>query len=214
VAFEHLDFGTFGSDTVTIPVFSFGETPFTFWEGIPHAEGSHIIGRADYTIPSVWNTYLPDTFHLTKRLKGITTFAVELDRKIHMKGFQFEKQEKAYRRLHAAEADRIYGDSFVIEGMQVNHIGNNVTLVFEGMVFSGKGATELVLCGKTEHEVGDIRLVTEYEDGRTEQESLTLTRGEKEEEHCFRVTPKQGPAKVSFVFLPGSAFDFAWVRFS
>jgi len=214
VAFEHLDFGTFGSDTVTIPVFSFGETPFTFWEGIPHAEGSHIIGRADYTIPSVWNTYLPDTFHLTKRLKGITTFAVELDRKIHMKGFQFKKQEKAYSRLHAAEADRIYGDSFVIEGMLVNHIGNNVTLVFEGMEFSGKGATELVLYGKTEHEVGDIRLVTEYEDGRTEQEALTVTRSEKEEEHCFRVTPKQGTAKVSFVFLPGSAFDFTWFRFS
>ena len=39
VAYDHLDFGEFGSDEVEIPVFSFGgATPFTFWEGIPHAE--------------------------------------------------------------------------------------------------------------------------------------------------------------------------------
>ena len=213
VAFENLDFGEFGSDTVTIPVFSFGETPFTFWEGIPHAEGSSIIGTADYTIPSVWNTYLPDTFHLDKRLKGITTFAVELDRKIHMKGFQFAMQEKAYTKLYAAEADRIYGDSFRMEDKEVKNIGNNVTLVFEHMEFSEGGATKLYLYGKTTHEVNDIRLLTEYEDGTTEQESLTFTFSEEEKEMEFSLNKKQGKAKVSFVFLPGSAFDFSWLKF-
>jgi len=213
VAFENLDFGAFGSDTVTIPVFSFGETPFTFWEGIPHAEGSCIIGRADYTIPSVWNTYLPDTFHLEKRLKGITTFAVELDRKIHMKGFCFEKQEKAYCRLSATEADQIYGDSFVVDENKVKEIGNNVTLVFEGMEFAGEGANDLILCGKTSHEVNDIRLVTEYADGCSQQEALTVTYSENEQEFHFPVSTKKGKAKVSFVFLPGSAFDFSWFQF-
>ena len=214
VAFEHFDFGKFGSDTVTIPVFSFGNTPFVFWEGIPHAEGSKIIGKAEYTIPSVWNTYLPDTFHLEKRLQGITTFAVELDRKIHMKGFQFEKQEKAFCRLYAGEADAIYGDSFEKDKTTVRKIGNNVTLVFEGMNFGEQGAGTLTICGRTFHEVNDIRLLTEYEDGRTEQEALTVTCSEENRETKFAVALKKGRAKISFVFLPGSAFDFAWFRFS
>ena len=214
VAYENLDFGEFGSDEVEIPVFSFGgATPFTFWEGIPHEEGSRIIGARDYTLPSVWNTYIPDTFRLNKRLRGITTFAVELDRKIHMKGFQFTKQEKAFAKLSAAEADSIYGDSYEVQGTAITGIGNNVTLVFEKMDFGESGAAKLVICGKTPHEVNNIRLLTEWEDGRKEQESLEFSYAENTKEIAFDIAPKCGKAKVSFVFLPGSAFDFEWFRF-
>ncbi len=214
VAYENLDFGEFGSDEVEIPVFSFGgTTPFTFWEGIPHAEGSKIIGTKDYTLPSVWNTYIPDTFKLNKRLRGITTFAVELDRKIHMKGFQFTRQEKAFAKLTAGEADSIYGDAFERRGSAVCGIGNNVTLVFEHMDFGEKGAAALTICGRALHEVNNIRLLTEWEDGRKEQESLEFYHTEDTAELCFDVAGKCGRAKVSFVFLPGSAFDFEWFRF-
>ncbi len=214
VAYDNLDFGEFGSDELEIPVFSFGgATPFTFWEGIPHAEGSRIIGTKDYTLPSVWNTYIPDTFKLNKRLRGITTFAVELDRKIHMKGFQFVKQEKAYAKLCAAEADTIYGDSYEKRGSGIYGIGNNVTLVFDGMDFGENYAKKLVICGKTPHEVNNIRLLTEWEDGRKEQESLEFPYAEEAVEITFAIAPKNGRARVSFVFLPGSAFDFDWVQF-
>ena len=214
VAYDNLDFGEFGSDEVEIPVFSFGgATPFTFWEGIPHAEGSRIIGTKDYTLPSVWNTYIPDTFKLEKRLRGITTFAVELDRKIHMKGFRFTKQEKAFAKLFAAEADTIYGDSYEKRGQEICGIGNNVTLAFERMDFGETGATKLVICGKTSHEVNNIRLLTEWEDGKQEQESLEFVYSEKFTETVFEIIPKAGRTKISFVFLPGSAFDFRWFRF-
>ena len=213
VAFENLDFGEFGSDEVTIPVFSFGETPFTFWEGIPHEEGSRIIGQKEYTLPSIWNTYIPDTFRLNKRLRGITTFAVELDRKIHMKGFQFTKKEKAYERLYAGEADRIYGDSFVRAEKEVRQIGNNVTLVFENMDFGETGTERLTICGKTAHEVNDIRLLTEYEDGKMEQEALEFTFSNGTKEMQYEIKRKKGMAKLSFVFLPGSSFDFEWFCF-
>ena len=213
VAYENLDFGDFGSDEVEIPVFSFGgATPFVFWEGIPYAEGSKIIGRKEYTLPSVWNTYIPDTFRLEKRLRGITTFAVELDRKIHMKGFRFTKQEKALAKLYAAEADSVYGDSFRRQGNSVAGIGNNVTLVFENMNFEQE-VTQLTVCGKTSHAVNDIRLLAEWEDGRKEQESLEFPFSETETVLSFSVIPKKGKAKVSFVFLPGSDFDFSWFRF-
>ena len=214
VAYDNLDFGEFGSDEVEIPVFSFGgATPFTFWEGIPHAEGSRIIGAKDYILPSVWNTYIPDTFKLNKRLRGITTFAVELDRKIHMKGFQFVKQEKAFAKLSAGEADSVYGDSFERKGSSVCGIGNNVTLVFENMNFGETGASALTICGKALHEVNNIRLLTEWEDGRKEQESLEVFHTEESTEVVFDLAKKQGKAKISFVFLPGSAFDFDWFCF-
>ncbi len=214
VAYDNLDFGEFGSDEVEIPVFSFGgATPFTFWEGIPHAEGSRIIGTKDYTLPSVWNTYIPDTFKLNKRLRGITTFAVELDRKIHMKGFCFTKQEKAYAKLFAAEADTIYGDAYEKQGTAIYGIGNNVTLVFEGMDFGETVANKLVICGKTPHEINNIRLLTEWEDGRKEQESLEFPYSEAASEMVFNIVPRSGKAKISFVFLPGSAFDFECFRF-
>jgi beta-galactosidase len=214
VAYKTLDFGEFGSDEVEIPVFSFGpDTPFVFWEAVPYEEGSKVIGTKIYTLPSVWNTYIPDTFKLNKRLRGVTTFAVELDRKIHMKGFKFVKQEKAYVKLFAAEADTIYGDSYTKQDCAINGIGNNVTLVFEGMNFGETGATRLVICGKTPHEVNNIRLLTEWEDGSKEQESLEFAYACEATERSFDILPKAGKAKVSFVFLPGSAFDFEWFRF-
>ena len=214
VAYDNLDFGEFGSDEVEIPVFSFGgATPFIFWEGIPHAEGSCIIGTKDYTLPSVWNTYIPDTFKLNKRLRGITTFAVELDRKIHMKGFQFIRQEKAFAKLCAAEADTIYGDSYEKQGNAICNIGNNVTLVFDKMDFGEQPVEKLIICGKTPHEVNNIRLLTEWEDGRKEQESLEFPYAEENREMVFEIAPKTGLTKISFVFLPGSAFDFAWFQF-
>lgn len=214
VAYENLDFGEFGSDEVEIPVFSFGgATPFTFWEGIPHAAGSRVIGARDYTLPSVWNTYIPDTFRLNKRLRGITTFAVELDRKIHMKGFQFIKKEKALAKLFAAEADSIYGDSYTKQETAITGIGNNVTLVFDGMDFVENNVEKLVICGKTPHESNNIRLLAEWEDGRKEQESLEFAYTEDVSEQTFTVQPKSGKTKISFVFLPGSAFDFEWFQF-
>lgn len=214
VAYENLDFGEFGSDEVEIPVFSFGgTTPFVFWEGIPYAEGSKIIGKQDYTLPSVWNTYIADTFRLEKRLRGITTFAVELDRKIHMKGFCFTKQEKALTKLYAAEADSVYGDSFERNGNTITGIGNNVTLVFDNMDFGEHMVKQVSICGKTSHAMNDIRLVTEWGDGSKEQESLEFPYSETEQVVTFSVVPKNGNAKVSFVFLPGSHFDFHWFQF-
>ena len=72
---------------------------------------------------------------------------------------------------------------------------------------------KLVICGKTSHEVNDIRLLTEWEDGRKEQEALGFSYSEETKEMTFELAPKTGRVKVSFVFLPGSAFDFEWFLF-
>ena len=130
-----------------------------------------------------------------------------------MKGFQFVKQEKAFAKLFAAEADTIYGDSYEKRDRAIYGIGNNVTLAFDGMNFGEDGAKKVTICGKTPHEVNNIRLLTEWEDGSKEQESLEFSYAEESKEITFEISKKRGRAKVSFVFLPGSAFDFEWFRF-
>ena len=130
-----------------------------------------------------------------------------------MKGFRFTKQEKAFSKLFAGEADAVYGDAFERQERSVCGIGNNVTLVFENMDFGETGTAHLTICGKALHEVNNIRLLTEWEDGRKEQESLEFFHADESVEVVFDMIPKCGKTKISFVFLPGSAFDFAWFQF-
>jgi len=81
------------------------------------------------------------------------------------------------------------------------------------MDFGDNRITKLVICGKTPHEVNDIRLLAEWEDGRKEQEALEFTHAKEAAEMTFEISPKSGKVKISFVFLPGSAFDFEWFQF-
>ncbi len=209
VAFKDVDFGKFGSDEVTLPIFSFdGRVPIRFWEGIPYEEGSRLIKEVEYTLPGIWNTYVPDTFSLGRRLKGITTFALEFNTKIHLKGFSFTKQQKAYAYLTAAEADAVYGDSYIVEGSSINGIGNNVTLVFEDMDFSKEYAGFIKIKGYTPNEVNNINLLCKNENGTEEKEALEFLHTKGVKEVLFKIKPKTGKCRISFVFLPGSSFDF------
>jgi len=55
--------------------------------------------------------------------------------------------------------------------------------------------------------------LAEGEDGRKEQEALEFTHAKEAAEMTFEISPKSGKVKISFVFLPGSAFDFEWFQF-
>lgn len=213
VAFENLDFGAFGSDEVTIPIFSFGgEVSLVFWEGIPHQPGSRVVGNSVYTKPSVWNTYIADTFHLDYQLRGITTFAIELTTKIHIKGISFTKQYKAFAHLYAAEADKVYGDSYVTEGKSIMGIGNNVTLVYNDMDFTQEACSAITVTGYTPHIKNTIQIVCEMGASRT-QEVIEFPHTEMVESISFPVIRKNQKMKVSFIFLPGCAFDFESFQF-
>lgn len=208
VVFKDVDFGKFGSDEVTLPIFSFGgDVPIRFWEGVPYEEGSRIIKETEYTLPGVWNTYVPDTFNLGMRLKGIKTFAMEFMTKIHLKGFSFTKKQKAYTYLSAAEADAVYGDMYKVEENSIHGIGNNVTLVFEDMDFGEDYAGYIKIKGYTPNAVNNICLLCKDENGE-EQEALEFLHTNETQEILFKIKPKMGKCRISFVFLPGSSFDF------
>ncbi len=211
--FSQVDFGPFGSDELTLPVFSLNDHPtrIQVWDGIAGEEGALLLGDLTYSIPSIWNVYQPETWKLDKRLTGIHTLSFVTWEKMHFRGFSFKKPEKAFMELPAASADRIYGDSFRRQGDAVLGIGNNVTLIFEDMDFGPEGTGQIVLRGHAVYGKNTIHI--RFSDGETESRQVVEFDNDKGAEQAFRLEPVCGKQTVSFVFMPGSNFDLEGFRF-
>lgn len=208
VGFTHVDFGAVGSDEITLPIFALDSDLHTLhmWDGVP-GDGGRLIAPLPYQKPSRWNVYQPETYRLPERLTGLHTLCFSLTEKVHLKGFSFTRQSRAWLPQRALEADAIYGDSFVRDAQAVRQIGNNVSLVFEQMDFADCTHASLMLKGFTPLKENPItiRIVNEAGESVT---ALAQFRGDGAPEQTFPVAVLPGVCTVSFVFLPGCQFDF------
>ena len=213
VGFEGVDFGAFGADEITMPIFSLGKDPFPIeiWEGMPDDDGGRKLAEYTYTSGSRWNTYIEETYKLPAKLKGITTVCFVLRQKVHIKGFSFRKIEKAYERLEAKDYSVIYGDSYKITDEAVERIGNNVTLEFDDMDFSKAGATKLYICGRTGLDVNSIQIKLDDDEN---VQMVGFSKAADFEVQEFDLQNVNAKRKVNFIFLPGCNFDFKWFRFA
>ena len=213
IGFSCVDFGKTGSDRITVDLFALDNAPYDMELCVLSANGKlRRIAVLHYEKPSIWNVYQPETWSLPERLTGVQTLFFRMNAKIHMKGFVFEKQQKAYLLHPAAGADRIYGDSFFLKGEEVKDIGNNVTLTWTGMTFGGKGPVNLVIRGRTRLSVNTISIRIRNEQG-DETVSAAEFKGTQSGEQTFSLQVPDGICTVSFLFLPGSSFDFSAFRF-
>ena len=214
IGFHGLDFGDYGSDEITIPIF-FGEsdpTPLELWEGMPSDPNSKLLLKTNYQAVCNWGVYIPNTFKLLYRLKGVKNLCIVLHRRMNLKGFVFTKREKAYGKLSVLENSNLYGDAFTLTKDAIEHIGNNVTIEFDKMDFGAESFEKLVICGRSHNENNTVHIRFEGEDGSVNQiAEFAGSKGYLERE--FMLAPVKGLQKVSFVFLPGSDFDFRWFRF-
>lgn len=218
IGFKNVNFGEFGSDEITIPIFTLSGSEFLieFWEGMPNDPGSEYLCTVTYTKGSRWNTYLEETFKLPRRLKGLTTFCMILRQKLHIKGFTFKKIDKAYEKLNAQEYSSIYGDSFILSGKgdAIEEIGNNVSIVFDDMDFSDKGFSKIQICGRTPLEKNTIQIkFNGKENGAEFSQSIEFTKSEEYNVQEFEIKNISGKQTVTFLFLPGCQFDFKWFKF-
>ncbi|MNP58626.1 hypothetical protein D3C76_1535570 [compost metagenome] len=57
VGFRNIDFGPYGSDTITIPIFALSSEDYflQIWEGMPDEEGSTLLADVVYQKESRWN---------------------------------------------------------------------------------------------------------------------------------------------------------------
>ena len=217
IGFSFLDFGKAGSDTLIIPVFALDGNAYDIelFDGDPE-NGGQLIQVLRYQKPSIWNVYQEETFHLNRRLSGICSLCFRMHQKVHLRGFRFEKQSRAFISHSAAEADRIYGDSYTSEADSILGIGNNVTLSFDEMDFEDVREAHLEITGYTPLHVNTITIRFTIPDGSTYTEIADF-RGTGDgipASQVFSVRTPGGPCSVSFVFLPGSHFDFHSFCFS
>ncbi|MCL1844262.1 MAG: DUF4982 domain-containing protein [Defluviitaleaceae bacterium] len=162
--FTDLDFGTFGSDEITMWLFPLGGEPFEFeiWLGNPSDPGSRLLKTATYNKGSIWNTYQTVAYKLPEKLCGIVTLGFVFRQKVHVKGFQFKS--KTYEQIPFAAHESIYGDSFTVMEEAVENIGNNVTIRFDGFNFE-QPTDKLQLNWRSALEKNTIRLAFTDENG-------------------------------------------------
>lgn len=217
VIYRDLDFGEYGSDEITVPVFALSSDlhEIEIWQGVPEAEGSRLLLNAPYQKPSQWNVYQEETWKLPCRLKGLTTIAFRLQsRKVHIKGFSFTYYEKAYGRLSGAECSRVYGDSFRVEEQAITGIGNNVTIIYENMDFGEKGAGRVTLWGRSPLPGNTIHLHFTHADGEMAARVLEVPGTENYAPQTFAIEPLTGRGTLELIFLPGSNYDLEALQFA
>lgn len=214
ITFDKLNFGTYGSDEITIPIFELGgdAVSLQIYEGVPGEEKAELLADVIYQKPVIWNVYQPETYHLSKKLKGVTTISFVLQTKIHLKGFSFTKGNKAYETRSVLECNRLYGDTFTKHPESITGIGNNVVITFDEMDFGEKGFRRLMLCGRSPIEKNTIHVRFSSDAGEVKQ-IAEFVYSEDYVEREFPLESVTGMQTVSFLFLPGCNFDFKWFRF-
>ena len=217
ITYSGIDFGKEGSDEITVPIFTLNDDAYDIeiWKGIPGESSATLLKTAVYQKKSIWNVYQEDTWKLSERLTGVQTISFKVFNKFHIKGFSFTRQLRAFTDIRALDADSIYGDTFDKKEETVEGIGNNVTLAFDGIDFGEDGAKGIAICGRAKAAANTIHLrLVKAGDSDTEvKEILEFPQSDEYKEVTFQIGEKKGLWDISFVFLPGSDFDFRSFRF-
>ncbi len=213
IGFGNVDFGPEGADQLILPVFALNGDPYEIelFDGVPE-QGGILIDTLIYQKPSIWNCYQEETYRLPQVLRGIHTLCFRMRDKVHLRGFRFRPKNRAERWLKAGEADRVYGDRFSRGEDAILDIGNNVTLTFSGLDFGNSTDQVLVIEGQTPLEVNTISLRMTAQSGEATDAAADF-RGCEKGRQQFHLKVPAGPCEVSFVFLPGSHFDFYGFQF-
>ncbi len=210
--FENVDFGKLGSDEITVPIFANRTTPVKLrvYDGIP-GEGGELIGDFTYHKEPIWLTYQPETWKLTKVLKGVHTIVLESVDAYEVAGFSFKRPIKETMELSALDYESIYGDTFTVGEDAVTGIGNNVLLDFGWFEFGDEGPGEVIITGKSALPLNSIHVSFS---GDTKKIVLAEFKGSGDYvARHFDLTGISGKCRVSFTFLPGSNFDFKSFQF-
>ena len=215
VTFDGIDFARDGSDEITVDIFALTDEAcvFEIWKGVPGEEASVLLAKRPYHKKMIWSVYQPDTWQLSERLTGLCTISFRVYEKMHIKGFSFKKQERAWYDILAVNADSIYGDAFTKTADAVEGIGNNVTLTF-GEVHFDTSPTAVIIDGRANKAVNTLHMIfRDSETGKEEKEILEFEESTDYITKKFPISQRTGTWEISFVFLPGSNFDFKAFKF-
>lgn len=210
MTYSDIDFGKTGSQIISLSVGTCFDMPVEVWEGTP--DDGKLICRVDFGNNGHWCGFAGQDFALAERLTGVRTISVVIDSRVIFGGFSFVPIERAYDTNWVGEADSVYGDDYRIDGRRVADIGNNVIINYEGLDFGEGGSEALIISGETGNPMNQIQL--RYTPAGGAQKTVLLEfQQDGGREQRFDIPKLSGLNDVSFVFMPGSRFDFDWFRF-
>lgn len=210
MTYSDIDFGKTGSQIISLSVGTCFDMPVEVWEGTP--DDGKLICRVDFGNNGHWCGFAGQDFALAERLTGVRTISVVIDSRVIFGGFSFVPIERAYDTNWVGEADSVYGDDYRIDGRRVADIGNNVIINYEGLDFGEDGSEALIISGETGNPMNQIQL--RYTPAGGAQKTVLLEfQQDGGREQRFDIPKLSGVNYVSFVFMPGSRFDFDWFRF-
>lgn len=205
VNFTCVDFGKIGSDELTIGIYTYNE------ESIPvdllDSEGN-LIQTLMFQAQNEWNTYKYNTFKLPKKLNGIQDIAFRFHEELRFKGFLFSAPRRSEVDILALENDGIYGDSFVVGDKMIEHIGNNVSILFHE-VDLGDGVSAIDVTGRTRNKVDTLHLKF----GENEPQIIEFNQSNDVVTKRFAIKSVSGKQDMQLVFLPGCDFDLESFKF-
>lgn len=225
--FERVDFGSCGTEEVTVYLFANTDHPVSLriWDGYPGKEGSRLLVDGRYHKKPEWMVFQPESYRLPERLTGEGRLYFETEDTYQFKSFVFTEIMKAYEGIYAADCDRIYGDSYQKTDAAVEKIGNNVGIVFERLDLGIEGAERIAVKGRTSLPVQPIQIrwtadASLPDTGQTPEhkhaqsiQMIEFEHAEEYEERIFAIETLCGRGTLEFIFLPGSSFDFMEFRF-
>lgn len=210
MTYSDIDFGKTGSQIISLSVGTCFDMPVEVWEGTP--DDGKLICRVDFGNNGHWCGFAGQDFALAERLTGVRTISVVIDSRVIFGGFSFVPIERAYDTNWVGEADSVYGDDYRIDGRRVADIGNNVIINYERLDFGEGGSEALIISGETGNQMNQIQL--RYTPAGGAQKTVLLEfQQDGGREQRFDIPKLSGVNDVSFVFMPGSRFDFDWFRF-
>ena len=214
IGFDNIDAGGFGSDALRLYIGVCGEPlAVELWLGDPDNEKTkpRLIDTLSFPANNGWDRFMPYDFLLPERIRGVVSLSFVISRNCIFGGFELARQNTAL--LHAGEYDEIYGDDFAAADNRIEKIGNNVVIGFSGLDF-GEGVTKITLCGRTPNEENPVQIRYIPEGGEQQTQLVKFTKSGEYCQQSFDIEKIAGRvSSLSFVFMPGSSFDFDWFRF-
>lgn len=218
ISYHNLDFGTYGTEEITMEMFKYMEGPVWFqiyMEEEPNQREQNertLLVEGSFEEVTGWMVFKKQTYHLSQRVCGVKKISIISRDNFQFKSFHFTPIYHGLELIKAVDYDEIFGDSYEVSDEVVTNIGNNATLLYKNMNFGETVVTKLIVCGRSALENNSIHVKVDKK-GTSTYELIEFAGSKSYMEREYAIEPLRGEVEIRFVFLPGSKFDFAWFQF-
>ncbi len=212
MTYKNIDFGRTGCETLVLHIGTCFDADVEVWADLDDEENRVKLDAVRFNNNDHWCGFAGQTFAVP-RFRGVHDISVIVCPGIIFGGFEFAEINRALDVNYAGESDSIYGDDYKLNGKNVESIGNNVIINYDAFDFGENGVSAITICGYTANPTNAVQLRYTPAGGDQTSVLLEFTNTDGISEQRFDIPKLTGVNDISFVFLPGSKFDFSWFRF-